>query len=150
MVMKSSLSILLAVSALLLTSVLSMQLQADPPSEGAASDRASHLTPLMRLKLEKSKAILEGLTLEDFDQIAANARSLKLVSTEAGWNVIQTREYAEQSRDFQRATELVAEAAEEKDVHRAAMGYVAMTVHCVECHSYMRKHRNELVEVPRE
>ncbi|MFG0266630.1 MAG: hypothetical protein ACF8AM_16010 [Rhodopirellula sp. JB055] len=148
--MKSSLSITLAVFALLLTSVLSMRLQADPPGESATTDRASRLTPLMRLKLEKSKGILEGVTLEDFDKIASNARALKLLSTESGWNVIQTREYAEQSRDFQRATDLIAEAADEQDIHRAAMGYVAMTVHCVECHSYMRKHRNELIEVPRE
>ncbi|WP_390173930.1 hypothetical protein [Rhodopirellula islandica] len=141
---------MLAGFVLLLTSMVGLALQADPPSDDASSHRTTKLTPLMRLKLEKSKAILEGLTLEDFDQIASNARSLKLLSTESGWNVIQTREYAEQSRDFQRATDLIAEAAEEQDIHRATMGYVAMTVHCVECHSYMRKHRNELIELPRE
>ncbi|WDQ14848.1 hypothetical protein PSR62_14490 [Rhodopirellula sp. P2] len=148
--MKSTFSIMLAGFVLLLTSVVALTLQADPPSDNVPLSRTTKLTPLMRLKLERSKAILEGLTLEDFDKIASNARSLKLLSTESGWNVIQTREYAEQSRDFQRATDLIAEAAEEKDIHRATMGYVAMTVHCVECHSYMRKHRDELIELPRE
>ncbi|EMB18381.1 hypothetical protein [Rhodopirellula europaea] len=142
--------------AIMLSSVVvigllsSLNLRADPPSPEDHRDDGSLLTPLMRMKLEKSKAILEGLTLEDYDKVASNARSLRLLSTESGWNVIQTREYADQSRDFQRAADLVVEAAEEKDIHRATMGYVAMTVRCVECHSYMRKHRKELIKLPSE
>lgn len=142
--------------AIMLSSVVmigllsSLNLQADPPTPDDHRDDGSLLTPLMRMKLEKSKAILEGLTLEDYDKVASNARSLRLLSTESGWNVIQTREYADQSRDFQRAADLVVEAAEEKDIHRATMGYVAMTVRCVECHSYMRKHREELIKLPSE
>lgn len=102
----------------------------------------SDLHPLMQMKLDKSKSILEGLTLEDFEKIGRNARSLKLLGTESGWNVIQTEEYAAQSRDFQRTCDLIAEAAKEKDISRATLGYVAMTVRCVECHAYMREHRS--------
>lgn len=101
----------------------------------------SNVHPLMQMKLEKAKQILEGLTLEDLDKVARNARSLRLLSTETGWNVIQTEEYATQSRDFQRTCDLIAEAASEKDISRATLGYVAMTVRCVECHAYMRKHK---------
>ncbi len=125
--------------------VVAFSIQAEPPQDPVAHPPTS-LTPLMRMKLDKSKAILEGLALEDFDKIAANARSLRLLSTESGWGVIQTREYREQSRDFQRAADMIAEAAGEKDIHRAAMGYVALTVRCVECHSYMRKHRIQLTK----
>lgn len=132
---------------LLLTgiTVFAFSIHAQPPKD-PATPSPTRLTPLMRMKLDKSKAILEGLTLEDFDKIASNARSLRLLSTESGWGVIQTKEYRAQSRDFQRAADLIAEAAGEKDIHRAAMGYVALTVRCVECHSYMRKHRVELVK----
>ncbi len=116
--------------------------KSDPPDEISDTPK-SNLHPLMQMKLEKSKTILEGLTLEDFEKIGRNARSLKLLSTESGWNVIQTEEYATQSRDFQRTCDLIAEAAEEKDISRATLGYVAMTVRCVECHAYMRKHKAE-------
>ena len=109
--------------------------QSDPPK----TNPPTKLTPLMRMKLDKSKEILEGLTLENFDQIAKNARSLKLLSMESGWNVLQTEEYAIQSRDFRRTCDLIEEAADEKDISRAALGYVALTVRCVECHAYMRK-----------
>ena len=119
---------------------------ADPPGEPPQKPRTP-LVPLMQLKLDRSKAILEGLTLEEFDKIARNARALKLLSMESGWSVIQTKEYATQSSDFRRATDLIAEAAEEKDISRATLGYVALTVRCVECHSYMRKHRIQLMSL---
>ena len=116
----------------------------DPPEQ---QRRPTKLSPLMRLKLEKSKEILEGLALEDFELIGKNARSLKLLSMESGWNVIQTKEYETQSRDFRRTCDLIAEAAADKDMGRAALGYVAMTVRCVECHAYMRKHKTELTKL---
>jgi hypothetical protein len=114
----------------------------DPPEVQSPRE----LLPLMQLKLEKSKEILEGLALEDFEKIGKNARSLKLLSLETGWNVIQTEEYATQSRDFKRTCDLISEAANEKDMGRAALGYVALTVRCVECHAYMRKHRKQQEE----
>lgn len=113
----------------------------DPPENAEATK--SNIHPLMQMKLDKSKQILEGLTMEDFEKIGRNARSLRLLSTESGWNVLQTEEYATQSRDFQRTCDLIAEAAKEKDISRATLGYVAMTVRCVECHAYMRKHKAE-------
>lgn len=97
------------------------------------------LAPLMQMKLDRSKSILEGLALEDYEKVSKNARALRLLSLESGWNVLQTEEYSQQSRDFRRNGELIAEAADEKDLGRATLGYVALTVRCVECHSYMRK-----------
>lgn len=127
--------------------LVSFTVRADRPIEKHSVTPPTNLTPLMRMKLDKSKEILEGLAMEDFDKISVNARSLHLLSTESGWNVIQTPEYKSQSRDFQRAADLIAQAAEAKDINRAAMGYVALTVRCVECHSYMRKHRIELMKL---
>ncbi len=119
----------------------------DPPDDvpdDAPPTALRPMMPLMQMKLEKSKDILEGLALEEFDKIGKNARSLKLLSMESGWNVIQTEEYAIQSRDFRRTCDLIADAAREKDMSRAALGYVAMTVRCVECHAYMRKHKMQV------
>jgi hypothetical protein len=114
---------------------------ADPPADTAPSPSA--VSALMQMKLEASKAILEGLTLEDYTAVEQQAKKLKLLSMESGWNVIQTDEYADQSRDFRRTTDLIARAAESKDVGRATLGYVSLTVRCVECHTYMRSHRQQ-------
>ncbi|MEM8665987.1 MAG: hypothetical protein AAGG48_00620 [Planctomycetota bacterium] len=119
---------------------------AGPGKKVVEEKKPPKVDPLMQLKLETSKKILEGLALEDYDMIAKNARSLKLLSLEAGWNVIQTEEYATQSRDFRRSCDLIEKAAKEKEIGRAALGYVALTVRCVECHSYMRQHRVDIAQ----
>lgn len=111
------------------------------------SKQKAPVTPLMHLKLEKSKAILEGLTLDDHVKVAKHAKELKLLSLESGWKVVQTAEYATQSKDFRRACDMIAEAAADKDISRATLGYVALTVRCVECHAYMRKAQIELTKV---
>ena len=100
------------------------------------------VSSLMQVKLDKSKAILESLALENYKAIAENARGLRLLSLESGWNVIQSPEYAKQSSEFKRSCDVIAEAAEQKDLGRATLGYVALTVRCIECHIYLRKQRS--------
>ena len=114
---------------------------------GGADVEPTHVKPLMRRKLDRAKNILEGLALEQFDKIASNARSLRLLSMEAGWNMVQTEEYRKQSDDFRRACNSIEKAAKAKDIHRAALSYVSLTVRCVECHSYMRDNKIKLASV---
>lgn len=109
-----------------------------------------NIKPLMRKKLDHGKRILEGLTLEQFDKIASSARSLRLLSMEAGWNVLQTEEYQQQSDDFRRGCNSLEKAAQARDVHRAALAYVSLTVRCVECHSYMRENKIKLARFDRQ
>lgn len=97
------------------------------------------LRPFMQQKLQHSKAILEALALEDFDQLAQSAQALSLLSLESNWNRLTTDEYIQQSGDFRRACRVIQEAAHEKNVDRAALGFVDLTVRCVECHKYLRK-----------
>ena len=108
-------------------------------AQAPESPQPSRVEPLMQLKLDRAKQILEALALEDYEQLARYARSMKLLSLESGWNVLQTDEYREQSRLFRRASEMIIDAAERKDIGRAALGYVSLSVRCVECHSYMRR-----------
>ena len=116
----------------------------------AQEARAPHIVAptqmraLMHKKLEQAKAILEGLALENYAQIERNARSLRLLSTEAGWKVIHTKEYTVQSEGFRRTCDSIEKAAKAEDVHRAALAYVSLTVRCVECHQYIRDNKLEL------
>ncbi|TWT87787.1 hypothetical protein [Stieleria varia] len=127
--------------------------KAQQPDDPNAADKIiapQKVVPLMRMKLDRAKDILEGLTIEDYDKIASNARSLRLLSMEAGWNVVQTEEYRRQSQDFRRACDAIEKAAQAKDINRAALSYVALTVRCVECHTYMRENDVELVKLSNE
>ena len=106
---------------------------------------SSQVKPLMRMKLERAKNVLEGLTMEDFEKVRSNAAALKVLSLESGWNLYQTTKYRKQSEDFRRSIDGIVESANDKDINRAALGYVSLTVRCVECHNYLRKNKVELM-----
>ena len=113
-----------------------MLLLAEPaPQEGPVTD---DLKPIMKRKLDYSKALLEALAVEDYAALARNAQSLSLLSLESNWQVMTTEEYLKQSADFRRGLEVVRSAAKEENIDRAALGYVDVTIRCVECHKYLR------------
>ncbi len=112
-----------------------------------ANKTAPPLRSVMQLKLEYSKQILEGLALEDYDKITKNSQALSLLSLESGWNILQTEEYVTQSREFRRTADLITDASRDKNLERAALGYVALTVRCIECHGYLRKKHPNLRSV---
>jgi hypothetical protein len=67
-----------------------------------------------------------------------------LLSLESGWKMLQTEEYVKQSLEFRRTANVITEAARDNNLERAALGYVALTVRCIECHGYLRKQHPEL------
>ena len=96
------------------------------------------LRDFMHAKLTHSQKVLEGLTSNDFDLIAKHAESLTELSLASNWQVLQTEDYVEQSREFRRASSAVRDAAKKKNLDGAALAYVDMTMKCVNCHKYVR------------
>jgi len=96
----------------------------------------------MQLKLDHSQKILEGLVREDFEAMAKHSQELSLLSIDASWQVLQTAEYAQQSLEFRRAADALTAAAKKKNLEGAALGYVDVTMKCVNCHKYVRSVRN--------
>jgi hypothetical protein len=92
----------------------------------------------MRAKLRHSQEIVEGLALENYDQIARNAQRLAQLSHATNWQVLQTEEYLLQSREFRRATEALREQAKQKKLEGAVLAYFDVTMKCVNCHKYVR------------
>jgi hypothetical protein len=93
----------------------------------------------MQLKLEPAKQILEGIATEDYDLINRSAQRIRTLTLDENWMTIQTPEYKQQSKDFQRSIAMIADAAKEKNIDRATLGYVQMTLNCVQCHRGLRK-----------
>lgn len=118
------------------------------PTASSQDPDPTKVPPLMQMKLEHTRNIMEGLTLEDYEKVASSARSLRLLSMESGWNVYQTKSYRAQSQAFRQATQLMSDAAADKDINRASLGYISMTIRCVDCHTYIRKNKVELTSVP--
>jgi hypothetical protein len=113
-----------------------LQLQGTP--QQSSTSKNTDLDSFMQLKLEHSKEILEGLATEDYEIIAKGAQSLTALSLESAWNVYTTETYLQQSTDFRRSLQIVKDAAKEKNLDRAALGYVNLTVQCLECHRFLR------------
>jgi cytochrome c556 len=105
---------------------------------GVRADKPADVATFMRLKLAHSQKLLEGIALEDFKLIEKSAQDLSLLSREENWQVFQTPDYLRHSEEFRRAAESVREAAAKKNVDGAALGYVGLTLSCVNCHKYVR------------
>ena len=118
--------ILLAVLALVSSGIA---LRGAPPNK---------VETFMRAKLEHSQKILEGLATEDYESISKNAQDLSLLSLAASWQVLQTEDYQQHSREFRRAADALKDAAKKKNLDGAALAYVDVTLKCVNCHKYVR------------
>jgi hypothetical protein len=92
----------------------------------------------MRLKMQHSQQILEGLMLENFNLIERHAQEMSLLSMESQWNVLRTQKYVDQSGDFRHAIQHLIDAAREKKMDATALAFVDVTLKCIQCHRYVR------------
>jgi hypothetical protein len=92
----------------------------------------------MRMKLDHTQRLLEGLALNDFELIHKEAQQLSILSRDEDWNVFETAEYRQHSLDFRKAADAVAAAADKKNLDGAMLGYMTLTLQCVECHKHVR------------
>ncbi len=97
------------------------------------------LKPFMQMKLEPAKQILEGIVNEDFDMIDRSAQRISALTFDENWMTLQTASYRQHSQDFQRSVAAIAEAARNKNLDAATLGYMQMTLYCVQCHRSLRK-----------
>lgn len=109
-----------------------------PGTVGLSREQEPNLRFIMQRKLDNAHAILEALITEDFESMEDSAGAILALSEESGWFVIQSPEYTERSTSFRRSVAEIQAAAKDKNLDRAALGYVDMTLKCVQCHRYMR------------
>jgi hypothetical protein len=92
----------------------------------------------MRMKLEASTAILEGLTTENFRMISEGAEKLKKMSTEERWRVRHDSLYRQFSAEFTQRVEKLQEKANARNIDGATLAWVECTMSCVRCHNHVR------------
>jgi hypothetical protein len=95
----------------------------------------------MRQKLDYSKRVLEGLTVENYDLIARNARALRTLSAAAEWEVPtipNADEYVVFTGEFQKLCEELTQKSRDRNIDGATLAYLRLTMNCVNCHKYVR------------
>ena len=112
----------------------------------ARTEPPTHVKDFMRLKLEHSQKVLEGLATEDFEAIARHSREMSLLSQATTWQVLQGSEYLQHSREFRRTADEMSREAKQKNLDGAALKYVEMSLKCVSCHKYVRGVRMAAVD----
>ncbi len=107
-------------------------------THAGSAQPSGKLEDFMRVKLQHSQNVVEGLVLGDFDKITKNSQEMSLLSLAASWQVLQTPQYLEHSRKFRSAADSLTAAAKKKNLDKATEAYNLVTLRCVECHKYVR------------
>ena len=112
---------------------------ADRPQAAEEETRPNQVGAFMRLKLDHSQKVLEGVVLKDFDLIAKNAQAMALLTEDENWMVLETPEYRAYSAEFKQIANRLRQSAKDKNLDGAALDYVQLTLNCVDCHKHVRE-----------
>lgn len=118
--------------------LLTTSLNADEPQiakEGEPKDPSVW----MRMKLEYSQRILEGLTKGDFALVEDNATKMQGLSRFERFVRGRWEGYNEQLQTFQQANDEVIKQARQNNVEEATVAFNKVTVSCVTCHKKLRE-----------
>lgn len=95
---------------------------------------------LMRDKLVQMNHVLEGLTLNNFEQVAESAKVLGMISRATSWHVSDPKpRYKLLSKNFQEVTADLERHAKERNTDAATLDLVRLNVTCAQCHQFMRE-----------
>lgn len=135
---RTTVAALVAVSALVMLPLLAAfcmsQSRAGQPEKRSRGE-------FMRQKLEYSKNVLEGLSLEQYSLIEKNAKALKALSQAAEWEVPvipNATDYVALTSEFQRSADDLVRCAKQSNIDGATLAYVKLTMNCVQCHKFVR------------
>ena len=96
---------------------------------------------LMREKLESAHGILDGLALGDFAKIESHAEKLKGISRATTWYNAESLDFQQHAKSFQNSADFLSEQAHAKNLEGVAMGYIRVTLDCLQCHNSVRAQR---------
>jgi len=118
--------------------LMTATLAVHPTRGGDDQGKEKQASIWMKQKLVASQNILGGLTKGDFDAIRLNAESMLFVGYLEKWVRADTPGYQNMMRDFEYANKALVHASREKNLDGATLGYVQLTLSCVNCHKVVR------------
>lgn len=93
----------------------------------------------MRMKLEYSQKILEGLTKADLAMIEDNANKMRGLNRFERFVRGRWEGYPQQLQAFQQANDELIKQARKNNVDGATLAFTQMTISCVTCHKKLRE-----------
>lgn len=96
------------------------------------------LRAFMRLKLDASNKILEGLCTDDLSMVVEGSDVLLKMSKEEKWRASNDMLYRRYSTEFTDAVSDLREKAVEQSVDGASLAWINATMKCLKCHEWVR------------
>lgn len=93
----------------------------------------------MKKKLDYSQNILAGITLEDFDKIADNARAMKGLGKFEAFVRSRNAAYTRQLQLFEETNDEIIRQADNDNVEGVALAFTQLTINCINCHKVLRQ-----------
>ena len=124
----------------LLGLVLAGWLALSRPSIGQEQDPDSlSRRDFMRMKLNYTQNILEGLTTRDFGLIISGAEEVERITQAEAWNSNDFTDYQKISEELRSVAQHLKKAGQKSKLEAAALRYFELTMKCMDCHQYLRK-----------
>ena len=93
---------------------------------------------LMKQKLAAAHGLLDGIIREDYESVKKNADLLKSMSKASTWHKSDSDVFLSYARSFQNAADFLVVNAQNKNREGITLGYVRVTLECVQCHNQVR------------
>jgi len=110
----------------------------DEGSGDKKDDPVGGLHRFMRMKMQASNQILEGLCMDDMKSVVDGSQTLLKMPKEARWRVSNDMMYRRYSSEFVQAVEELKKEAEANDIDGASSAWVNVTMKCLKCHKWVR------------
>lgn len=96
---------------------------------------------VMQQKLAQSQQLLAAVVTSNWAVLSERTQALESLTRQPGWQFLQTPDYRNYTAAFEKATQSLGTAAQQRDQRTAATAYTQLVNSCVECHRYVARAR---------
>jgi len=89
-------------------------------------------------KLQTAQAMMGDLARSDVKALIANGEKLCMISQASEWHKTSDSEFMHQAKSFQNSVDFLLENAKANNQDGMAMGWVRITLDCMQCHHKAR------------
>ena len=110
-------------------------------SLSTAEGQTAQTKQIMQQKLTQSQQLLAAVVTSNWAALSQRTQALQSLTRQPGWQFLQTPEYRNYTAAFEKATQALTAAAQQRDQRTAATAYSELVTSCVECHRYIARAR---------
>jgi cytochrome c556 len=110
-------------------------------SLSTAEGQTAQTKQVMQQKLAQSQQLLAAVVTSNWAALTQRTQALESLTRQPGWQALQTTDYRTYTAAFEKATQALAAAAQQRDQRTAATAYNQLVTSCVECHRYVARSR---------